>query len=263
MKILKVGLGLVAAVIVVVAIVVVVGLQNINQIVKVAIEDVGSDVLGTQVQLQSANIELTNGRGELNSLRIANPKGYSKNSAFELGNIIVQVDTSSLTSDVIVIKEIAISGAKLLAEQKGLTETNLQALLDNVNSGSSESATSEAKSSEASAGEATAEILLAIEKFTFSDSDLKVVTQEWGDLDLQLPTVSLKNIGTKDKGLTPEQLAEAMIKPVLAAAQKSVKNNLKSLAKDKLEAKAKERLEEKLGSEKAEQLNQLKSLFGK
>jgi hypothetical protein len=258
MKALKIIIGLV---IVVVIAVVVIGLQNINGLVKAAIEEVGTDVIGTQVRLQSANIEITDGRGELNQLSIANPNGFSNTSAFELGKVVLQVDPSSITSDVIVIKEVFISGANLLAEQKGLTETNLQALLNNVTGAAGSSSTD--SNSTASTTESNSAVLFAVEKFTFSDSNLKVVTEKWGDFNLTLPAISLKNIGSKDKGLTPEQLTEAMIQPILKSAEKSVKQNIEKMAKNKAKEKLQEKLNDKLGSGKVEQLNQLKSLFGK
>ncbi|GAA5316612.1 MAG: hypothetical protein AseanaTS_18160 [Candidatus Pelagadaptatus aseana] len=49
MKVLKVIGGLIALALVVIALVVFIGLQNINGIVKTAVETVGPDVTGTAV----------------------------------------------------------------------------------------------------------------------------------------------------------------------------------------------------------------------
>lgn len=261
MKAVKIIGGLFAVVILIVSVVVFLGLQNLNQIVKTAVETVGPDVIGTEVRLAAADIEITNGRGELSGLTIANPKGFSNSNAFELGTIALQVDPASLTGDVIVIDEILISGAKLLAEQKNLTDTNLQALLDNMQGGSDASTSSAPTAADDTMSSES--VKLAVKKFTFSDSNIQVVTEQWGERAIKLPSISVSDIGSADAGLTPEQLAEAMIQPVLKAAEKSVKKDLEELAKDKLEEKAREKLQEKLGDEKLEQLDQLKSLFGK
>lgn len=260
MKAVKIFAGLAATVLLIVGLVVFLGLQNLNQIVKTAVETVGPDVVGTEVRLANVNIEISNGRGELSGLTIANPKGFSSANAFELGTVALQVDPSSLTGDVIVIDEILISGAQLLAEQKNLTDTNLQALMNNLQGGGSASQGQKTPSGSSASGDA---VKLAVKKFTFSDSNIQVVTQEWGDRNISLPSISVANIGSADAGLTPEQLAQAMIQPVLKAAEASVKRDLETLAKEKLEAKAKEKLKEKLGDEKLQQLDQLKSLFGK
>ncbi|MEC8429701.1 MAG: hypothetical protein VXZ35_14790 [Pseudomonadota bacterium] len=260
MKAVKILGGIVAAVVLIVGVVIFLGLQNLNQIVKTAVETVGPDVVGTEVRLAGVDIEITNGRGELSGLTIANPKGFSNNNAFELGTIALQVDPSSLSGDVVVIDEILISGAHLLAEQKNLTETNLQALMNNMQGGTS---VGSGENTKPAASDSSSSVKLAVKKFTFSDSNIQVVTQEWGERTIKLPSISVADIGSKDAGLTPEQLAQAMIQPVLKAAEKSVKRDLEKLAKEKLEEKAKEKLKEKLGDEKLQQIDQLKSLFGK
>ncbi|GAA5316611.1 MAG: hypothetical protein AseanaTS_18150 [Candidatus Pelagadaptatus aseana] len=211
--------------------------------------------------MAEVDIQITNGRGELKGLTVANPQGFSNANAFELGNIALQVDPGSLTEEVIVIDEITISGARLLAEMKGMGQTNLQALLDNVQGDGS--GAKDASASAKTDSSAAPEVKLAVKSFTFSDSVVELATEEWGDRTIKLPAIKVNDIGSKDAGLTPEQLAEAMIQPVLKSAESSVKKDLEALARDKAEEKLKEKLNEKLGDEKANQLNQLKSLFGK
>jgi hypothetical protein len=261
MKAIKVVLGVIAAIVAIAAIVVVVGLQNIDKIVKAAVEEVGPKVLGTEVRLAEVKIDITAGRGELRGLTVANPKGFSAANVFSLGETALEIDTSSITGDVIVINEVLISSANLLAEQKGLKDTNLQALLDNIESGSSSSSSKPAASSTAD-GDAK-EILLAVKKFTFTDSTMKLVSEQFGEHTLNLPPIRLKNLGSKEKGLTPEQLANAVVKPLVAQAKKAAQDRLEDLAKEKAKEKLNEKLTEKLGEDGAEKLNQLKSLFGK
>jgi len=225
--------------------------------VKTAVEEIGPKVLGTEVRLAEVKIDIAAGRGELRGLTVANPKGFSAANVFSLGETALEIDTSSITGDVIVINEVLISNAYLLAEQKGLNDTNLQALLDNIESGSENSA---AKPAAASSSDSDAkEILLAVKKFTFTDSKMTLVSEQFGEQSLDLPPIRLSNLGSKEKGLTPEQLANAVIKPLIAQAKKAAKNRLEDLAKEKLN----EKLTEKLGKDGAENLNQLKSLFGK
>lgn len=258
MKTIKVVLGVLVTIIAVAAIVVVVGLQNIDKIVKTAVEEIGPKVLGTEVRLAEVKIDIAAGRGELRGLTVANPKGFSAANVFSLGETALEIDTSSITGDVIVINEVLISNAYLLAEQKGLNDTNLQALLDNIESGSEDSAAKPA-SAASSADSGAKEILLAVKKFTFTDSKMTLVSQQFGEQSLDLPPIRLSNLGSKEKGLTPEQLANAVIKPLIAQAKKAAKDRLEDLAKEKLS----EKLTEKLGKDGAEKLNQLKSLFGK
>ncbi len=261
MKAIKVILGVVVAAVAILAIVTVIGLQNIDKIVKTAVEEIGPKVLGTEVRLAEVKIDITDGRGELRGLTIANPKGFSAANAFSLGETALEIDPGSLTGDVIVINEILISNANLLAEQKGLKDTNLQALLDNIQSSSGNTA-AEPVASESSASN-DKEIRLAVKKFTFADSSMKLMSEQFGEHTLKLPAIRLNNLGSKDNGLTPEQLANAVIKPLVAQAKKAAQDRLEDLAKEKATEKLNEKLTEKLGKDGAEKLNQLKSLFGK
>ena len=260
MKALKILGGLLVLAVVVVAIVVFLGLQNLDKLVKAGVEEVGPEVVGTPVKLSDVKIKLTEGRGELHGLSVANPSGFSNANALSLGEIALELDPASLTGDVVVINEILIKGTSVLAELKGLKDTNLQALLNNIkaNTGSGGQ-----QQSSASSGSSSSDIRLAVKKFTFADSSIKLVSDQLGEKTLQLPAINLSNLGSASKGLTPEELAAAVVQPLLASAKEAVKDYVEENAKDKAEAKLKEKLSEKLGEDGGEKLDQLKSLFGK
>ncbi|BFM16067.1 hypothetical protein R50073_22500 [Maricurvus nonylphenolicus] len=261
MKLGKILLGVFVAIIAVVAVVVFLGLQNINQIVKIAVETEGPKVTGTAVQLERVDLSLMEGRGELHGLQIDNPKGYQSDYAFSMGQVALQVEPKSLTGKVIVINEILIDGAKLIAEQKDLTRTNLQDLLDNVK-GQGGSKASGQEATPASDSPA-ADVRLMVEKFSFVNSGVRLITTEWGERTLKLPSINITDIGDREVGLTPEQLTQALLDPILAQAKAAVANNLEDLAKEKAQKKLQEKIDEKLSDEQKGQLKQLKGLFGK
>lgn len=259
----KIILGLVVAIIAAVAVVVFLGLQNINGLIKRVIETEGSKVTGTAVLLDSANVKLLEGRGELHGLQISNPAGYSSGYAFSMGQIALQIDPASLTNNVIVINEVLVDGASVIAEQKTLSQINLQDLLNTVKAASSKSgkAASTANTSSAPADAAAEDVRLMIEKFSFINSDVQLITSEWGEHSMQLPDIRVNNIGDKKTGLTPEQLTQAMLQPILAQAKASVAKQLEQLAKAKAKEKLQEEIDEKLSDEEKGQLNTLKGLF--
>lgn len=258
MKLGKVIGGLLLVGIAVVAILVFVGLSNLDAIIKTAVESVGPQVTKTSVSLDQAKFELTQGRGELQGLVVGNPAGFSSDYALSMGRVAVEVDPASVTGPVIVIREILVDGARLMAEQKDLTHSNLQALLNNIKGG-------EAAQDAGGAGQESAggDVRLMVEKFQFINSSAQVITEEWGDKTLNLPDIKLANIGDKQTGLTPDELAEAVLKPVIEQARRGVTKALESEAKAKAEAKLKEELSEKLSDEDSEKLDKLKSLFGR
>jgi hypothetical protein len=73
--------------------------NSIDSIVKNGIERYGTDVCGTKVSVGSVDISLKNGRGTIHGLRVANPDGFSHDSAASLGDATVAIDIGSLNRD--------------------------------------------------------------------------------------------------------------------------------------------------------------------
>ncbi|WP_086932237.1 hypothetical protein [Agarilytica rhodophyticola] len=238
MKGIKIFGGLIALLLVIVVGVVVFVLGNLNQIVKETVETVGPEVTQTNVLLDQVDIALTEGKGELNDFVIGNPQGFSSPHLLKWDTIRLQIDPASVTSDVVVIKDFTIEGVDIVAEQKGL-RTNLQALLDNLDSGAS----SPKQEKPSQSGEAR-DVRLMMEQVRFADNSINFVTEKYGSYALPLPSFELSNIGDKTTGLTPEELGVAILKPLIKQAKKAVEERIKGLAKEELEAKLKEKEKE-------------------
>ena len=241
--------GLVLAAVAVVAVVLVLVFQNLDGIIKRVIEDVGSKVTNTSVTVDSVKFSLTEGRGEIYGLAIGNPSGYSRGKAFEISEVALQVAPASLTGPVIVIKEVLVDGAKLNIEQKG-TGNNLSALLEGMNTGTSEPEA-------APADTAPSDTRLMLEQFSFTNSAAKISTEQHGEHSLKLPAIKVSNIGDKQNGLTPEQLASQLVASVVKQAEKAVSKYLGDLVKDAAKKEANKRIDEKVGSENREKLEGL------
>ncbi|MEP5837511.1 MAG: hypothetical protein ABJ322_07320 [Marinobacter sp.] len=247
--------GLAIALIAAVALVAVLVFQNLDGIIKRIIEDVGSDVTSTRVSVAEVKFTLSEGRGEIRGLHIGNPPGYSGRNLFEMDQVAVQLDTASLTGPVIVIEEVVIDGARLSAEQKG-TATNLQDLLDGMDTGASTTEPVPATSD-------TADVRLMLENFSFTNSSATLKTQQFGDKTLKLPDLKLSGLGDRQTGLTPEQLASKMVSSLVKQAEKAVADYLKKLGKDAAKKELNKQVDDKIGSENREKLEGLKGMFKK
>lgn len=251
-KAVKIILGLLAVAVVAIGILTVLVFQNLDAIIKRVIEDVGSEVVGTSVSVAEVKFTLQEGRGEIRGLRIANPPGFSSPSAFEMAEIAVQVDPKSLTGPVIVINEVLVDGAQLTAEQKG-TGTNLKQLLDGMKSTGEEPAPPP--------DDQPSDVRLMLEKFSFVNSAAMVKTEQLGDKSLKLPDIRMRDIGDKEVGLTPNQLAGRMLSTVIRQAERAVKDYLENLVKDAAKKEVEKRVDEKLGTENREKLEGLKGML--
>jgi len=262
MKIGKIIIGIIIVVALVVGALVVFVLNNINDIVKEVIETKGPEVTQTLVKLGNVDIKLTDGRGELNQLRIANPEGFSSPNLITAGTIALQVEPRSVAEPVIVLNEVTIDGIKVTVEQKDLTYSNIQAMLDNIKRSTKALG---GGSGEADSAKSGSDTKLMIEKLTFANSSIHIMTEKWGERTIELPSFSKANIGNKTTGLTPEQVTETILKSYLTTVKRSVVKQVKALAKDEVKDKAKEKLkekiDEKLSDDQKQKLDQLKSLF--
>lgn len=220
-------------------------MQNINPLVKGLIEDIGSDVTKTQVRVAAVDISLTDGSGMINGLTIANPEGFSDDNVFSLDNIIVQLDTGSLTGDVIVIKSIGVEGARVLAEHVG-GGTNVQALRNGM--------TQTAGNETAAADQSTSQNRFALERMTFTNGSIALKSDVFGESTVPLPDFEVLELGTAEQGLTPEELGQEIATNLVGQVSSAVVDVVRELARDAALDKIKE--------EAAEGLNKLKDLFG-
>ena len=269
MKVGKVILSLVGIVILLVAAAAWYVLSNINSIVKEVVESKGSEVLQTAVELNHVDIKLLEGSASLGPFRIKNYEGFAEENLLAFETIKVDIDPQSLNQPVKVLDEVTISGISIVAEQKGTT-TNLQTLMSKLPK--SESSDSSAGSESSAGGQ---EVLLAIKKLNFVDNSLSLATESYGKHTLDLPKITQTNIGSSSDGLTPDELAVAIIEPLVREAQDQIEEAVVDLAKQKLEEqygekideekeKLKEKAKDELGidtDEVEDKLKDLKKLF--
>ena len=74
------------------------------------------------------------------NLRVANPEGFSAEPLFEASQVSARADLTALFDDAIAIQRIAVVEPNLLVEENGAGKTNIEALLEALQSGQSEPA---------------------------------------------------------------------------------------------------------------------------
>lgn len=154
-----------------------------------------------------------------------------------------------MSNPVIVITELAIDGAKLTAEHKGLADINLQDLYQNI--------AGKKNSREIAQSNPQADLRFMVEKMSFTQLSMEMISDQHGQGALSLPDIHQHNIGDKQTGLTAEELAHALLAPVIDAARKKVNSELKDKAREELQDK----LKENLSDEDKQRLDSIKSLL--
>jgi hypothetical protein len=79
-----------------------------DALVKRAIEGFGPQLTGVAVTVKRVRLEPVDGTGSITGLEVGNPPGYKSARALTLGEMRLAIDYSTLTSNVIRVKEISI-----------------------------------------------------------------------------------------------------------------------------------------------------------
>ena len=199
-------------------------IANLDSIVAGMIENVGSDVLKTKVSVSGVSINLKDGKASIAGLSVANPPGYSNASIFELNGIEVDLKLGSIGKDVLVIESIRVDNPKVVFEGDEDGGSNMQTLLDNIDS---------APSADSSSGKAQGEAAkMIIEQFEFSGGQVKASTAvKPGEVfDINLPAIRMSGIGKAEGGVTADvvakQISTKLVKTVIREAAKQSLNKV-------------------------------------
>ena len=200
-----------------------------DSIVKNGIEVAGSQVLGTAVTVSSVSISPLSGSGSISGLKIENPEGFNSDYAIELESISVNINVSSVFSDVVEIESIVIVQPAITYETK-ITSDNIRTLLANLSSGSEEA--SDSSSEEASSGKQ-----VIIRELKILDPQLNLVAA-FITAPIPLPDIEMQDIGDDSESAS---VADA-VSAVLSELSGSILSNVPNL--DDLKENVQERLQE-------------------
>jgi uncharacterized protein involved in outer membrane biogenesis len=198
-------------VVTVIGVVVYVG-SNIDGIVKNGVETYGPRFTGTDVRLGSVSSSLMGGEVSINEFFLGNPKGFKTPYAFKVNKVKVAVDTSSLTGDVVHIKEIIIEAPDIIYEMGG-GSSNLQAIQDNVAKATGTTGGS-AKASEGGGKKVVIDNLYVRN----AKASLSAAILGGKQIPLPLPDLHLKDIGKDEKGASMSDAAKKVLDGITESA---------------------------------------------
>ncbi len=213
---LLIGAG--AAAVVVIGIVVFV-LSGLDDLVREAVETVGTEATQAQVSLDKVEISLKSGSGALSGLTVGNPKGFNTPSAFKLGGISIKLDIGSIGNDPVIIKEIVINQPQVTYEV-GAGGSNIDAIQKNVDAYAKQFSSGGGEKSKSSGDGPKLvinDLYIRGGKINVSAAFLKGKA-----LSTPLPDVHLKDIGKKEKGASPAEIANKVIGSMTKGAGSAV-----------------------------------------
>ena len=166
------------------------GSSVLNKSIKTGVEKYGPEVTQTPVRLDDVSLSILSGNGTLTGLYVGNPDGYKSENIFALGQIEVDIDTSTVFSDKIIINKIIIQKPEISYE-KTLMSSNIKALMANIDAFTGSADENAPKATEAAPAEASSSTQVVNKQLVIEDGNKKSMTEV---IDLILTEV-LKSIG--------------------------------------------------------------------
>lgn len=206
--------------------------RNLDSLVAKAVERHGTAVAGTDVRVQEVEIGLRAGTGALHGLTVANPPGFSPQPIFTFADILVNLDTDTLTNEVPVVDQIRILAPTFHLEVDAQGRSNLEVVRDNLRRHSA------ARPRLPDRQEPT-RLLIRQLLITEGSGVLDLSAFGGGRHQATLPPITLNDLGGA-QGLTPEALGEAVLTALIDALQQSA-------LRQKIEKEVRGRLEEEGG----------------
>jgi hypothetical protein len=173
--------------------------RNLDDLAKSAIQSYGSAMTQATVRVGAVQLSPADGKGSIRELSIANPKGFRTTHALQVGKIEVDIDISTVAHNVIVVRGIAIESPDVVYE-KGEALTNFDALMRNI------SAYIGGSSPSSSGGTGGKKLIVDLLTIRGAKAHATAPLLNGKTVDVDLPDITLKNIGRAQGGVTPGEL---------------------------------------------------------
>ncbi len=193
-----------------------------DSLIADAIRTYGPQILGVSVKLGGVKTDVANQTAALHGLVIGNPSGFQTPHALSLGLVSLKLDISSLTRDVILIREISVVKPDITYEHKA-GGSNLDVLQRNAEKYVAEktAALGIAKEDKKDAGKPGKKFI--IENFYLKDAKANVSAEILQGKTMSVPVADLHltDIGKKTNGATGGEAAKQIISAITASVTKA------------------------------------------
>lgn len=173
--------------------------NNLDTLVKNAIEKYGSQMTGTKVHVASVEIRAAEGTGIVRGFVVGNPAGFRTPYALKVGEIEIVLDIASIAKPVVIVKKIVVSAPDVIYEQANGT-TNFDAIRKHI--------AEQGGSSGEKVGEKKGGKKLIIGRLVIRNAKAQASAAflKGRMVSVDLPNIALNNIGRSEGGVPPEEL---------------------------------------------------------
>lgn len=198
-------------------------LYYLGPLIKKGVESTGPTITKTPVKLDSAQVSVFSGNGELRGFSIGNPDGFKSPAAIQAGSVAVALVPRTVFGDKVVVRSVKLVGPEVTFEATA-AGNNLSKILANIRSGNT--------------GQKPAGSLkkIQVDDFLLTGGKIHLTTTLLGghSTTLTLPDIHLDNLGQGAEGITAAELYDRLFGVLLQetlkqVAQSSIGKNLSEL----------------------------------
>jgi uncharacterized protein involved in outer membrane biogenesis len=184
---------------------------SLNSIIRSNVQQQSAQSLNVPTTLASATLQLFGGSLRLNDLEIGSPPSFSAPHLFTVDGASVAVHYGELLGNPVHIGKIVIDHPTLVIEQSNL-KLNIKALMDQM------------PAAPPASGPAKPPIALIIDELDVNDATVNFLPGLPGvpnTLSVQVPSLSLKNIGNSSGAQNGAAIKEVVVQVITALASKA------------------------------------------
>jgi hypothetical protein len=197
----------------------------LGTIVTKGVNTFAPKITGTVVTLDGASVSPLTGATTLNGLFVGNPQGWKSDKAFSFAKVHASVAPASLLGDYILVKEVHIDAPEFVYETK-IVSSNIKELLARIEKnigGTSEKPAADQPVDQPVAKEGKP-LKFAVKSFRLENAKVTLGVGPTA-ITLPMPPIVLTDLGVKEGGITPDQLAVKVMTNVLTNITKAVANS--------------------------------------
>jgi len=183
-------------------------LFSLDVIAKRTLEERGSLLTGTEVEVDSVTLRLAQGRGTLSDLRVGNPDGFSEAPALVLDDIELAIRARSVSESPFPLEEVRVGQTTVLLEIAENGSSNL----DLIRRHASE------RSDRPTPPDEDEPVLLRIERLHFAGGEVLLLTSDRDEPErLTLPPFTLNDLGGAE-GATGSEIGLRVLRELVRRA---------------------------------------------
>ncbi|MBI3596916.1 MAG: AsmA family protein [Nitrospirae bacterium] len=178
----------------------------LDSMIKAGLENVGPRITRTAVTLDRVRVSLLSGQGRINGMIIGNPEGFQTESALKLADTRIRLNIGSIFSDRVVIDELEIDGPEVTYE-RGRSGSNIDQIQKNVEAFGS--AAPNQPSPQTAKEDERAQRKFQINRLIVKNGRVRLSAafMKGKAVDVSLPDIELKDIGSGSKGATLKEVS--------------------------------------------------------